>query len=272
MPVPTMSSLPPLTKAGAPTQGVNAKQTINIAADTEQTVEITGTPTGGTFTLTYGLETTAAIAYNAAAAAVVAALEALTGIGAGGVTATGGALPGTPVVVTFVDSGDAPVEEMVADGALLTGGTDPAVTATITACTPTDGTIRLTWSTTAAYTDVPYNATAAAMQALIALNLEMSSDIVTCTGGPFPGNTITLNYAHGLPVTELSVTDTDLVSCAGDTPTATFVDDSVVGVRGDYRASPAGQILIDTTNRILYYNNGTAYTPAWTEWPPGGWA
>ncbi len=270
--MPTLSGLPPLTKAGVPVDGTNAKQTINIAANTEQTVEITGTPTGGTFTLTYGLETTAPIAYNASAANVVTALEALPSIGAGGVTAVGGALPGTPVVVTFVDSGDAPVEEMVADGALLTGGTDPAATATITACTPTDGTIRLTWSTTSAYTDVPFDATASEMQALIAENLEMSSSILTCTGGPFPGNTITLNYWHGLPVSEMSVDDANLVSCVGDTPVATFVDDLVEGVEGNYRGADAGMVLIDTTNCKLYYNAGTVYTPNWEQWPPGGWA
>src|SRR5580693_4919695 len=72
----------------------------------QQTVTITGTPTGGTFTLTYTAPsgqtyTTAAINYNASAANVVTALTALSVIGTGGVTATGGTLPGTPVVVTF---------------------------------------------------------------------------------------------------------------------------------------------------------------------------
>lgn len=53
-----------------------------------------GPPTAGSFTLTYGGQTTATIAYNATPAAVRAALEALTAIGAGNVevaatTATG---------------------------------------------------------------------------------------------------------------------------------------------------------------------------------------
>lgn len=49
-----------------------------------QSVTITGGPTGGTFTLTYSGQTTGAIAYNATAAAVQAALGALSNIGTGG--------------------------------------------------------------------------------------------------------------------------------------------------------------------------------------------
>lgn len=98
-----------------------------------QTVTVTGTPTGGTFTLTYSGQTTAAIAYNANAAAVDAALEALSNIDAGEVTVTGGPGPGTPWVVTFTgDLQGTNVAEMTADDALLTGGTTPAVAVTTT--------------------------------------------------------------------------------------------------------------------------------------------
>lgn len=98
-----------------------------------QTVTITGTPDGGTFTLTYDGETTAAIAFGANASAVDSALEALPNIPAGGVTVTGGPGPGTPWVVTFTgDLADTDVPQMTADGALLTGGTDPDVAVTTT--------------------------------------------------------------------------------------------------------------------------------------------
>lgn len=83
---------------------------------------ITGTPTGGTFTLTYGGDTTAAIAYNAAASAVESALEALDSIVSGSITVTGSA--GGPY--TIVGLGDD--SELTADGASLTGGTSPDVT------------------------------------------------------------------------------------------------------------------------------------------------
>lgn len=96
-----------------------------------QTVTITGTPTGGTFTLTFQGETTAAIAYNATAAAVEAALEALSVVNVNDVTVTGGPGPGTAYTVTFGGqySGEN-VVQLTASGASLTGGSTPAVTVT----------------------------------------------------------------------------------------------------------------------------------------------
>lgn len=92
-----------------------------------QTVTITGTPTGGTFTLTYAGQTTGAIAYNATAATVQAALEALSNVGTGNVAVTGGPGPGTPYVVTFQGAlGHTNVAIMTATGS-LTGGASPAV-------------------------------------------------------------------------------------------------------------------------------------------------
>ncbi len=88
-----------------------------------QTVTVTGSPTGGTFTLTYQGQTTAAIAYNAAASAVQSALVALSTIGTGGVTVTGSG----PYTVTFAAVPGAPVA-LTASGAGLTGGTSPGVT------------------------------------------------------------------------------------------------------------------------------------------------
>lgn len=106
--------------------------TTTAAVDEQQTVTITGTPTGGTFTLTFDGQTTAAIAYNAAAAAVVSALVALSNIGPTSVTATGGALPGTAVVVTFgVEYAGTDVPQMTAAGS-FTGGVAPAVAVTTT--------------------------------------------------------------------------------------------------------------------------------------------
>jgi hypothetical protein len=98
-----------------------------------QTATITGGPTGGTFTLTWSGQTTAAIAYNATAAAVQAALEALSNIAPGDVTVTGNA--GGPYTVTWGGThlGD-DVAAMTASATNLTGGTSPGVTiATATA-------------------------------------------------------------------------------------------------------------------------------------------
>lgn len=93
-----------------------------------QTVTITGAPTGGTFTLTFDGATTAAIAFDATAAVVRAALEALPNLAAGDVTVTGGPGPATPYVVTFAGArAGTDVPAMTASGASLTGGTTPAV-------------------------------------------------------------------------------------------------------------------------------------------------
>jgi hypothetical protein len=96
--------------------------------DEVQTVTITGSPTGGTFTLSYKGQVTSALAYNASAAAVQTALRALSRIGSNGVTVTGGPGPGTPYVVTFGGAlGKLDVDLLVGNGAGLTGGTTPAV-------------------------------------------------------------------------------------------------------------------------------------------------
>ena len=105
-----------------------------------QNVAITGTPTGGTFTLTYSGQTTGAIAYNATAATVQAALVALSNIGPGDVAVTGGPLPGTAVDVEFTGAlGGTNVAGMTHTDS-LTGGTAPAVAVTTTTAGAAAGT------------------------------------------------------------------------------------------------------------------------------------
>lgn len=110
-----------------------------------QTVTITGSPTGGTYTLTFSGQTTVGIPYNATAAQVKAALEALSNVEVGDVAVSGGPHPGTAVAVTFGGqylSDD--VAQMTASAASLTGGTSPAVTVTTSTAgggtTASDGT------------------------------------------------------------------------------------------------------------------------------------
>jgi len=103
-----------------------------------QSVTVTGGPTGGTFTLTFVGQTTAAIAYNATAAAVQTALQALSSIGAGNVAVTGNA--GGPYSVTFIGTlANTDVAQMTASGAGLTGGTSPGVTVATTTAGGADG-------------------------------------------------------------------------------------------------------------------------------------
>lgn len=93
----------------------------------KQTVTLTGDPDGGDFTLTWGGQTTAAIAFNANAATVQARLEALSNIGVGDVVCTLGPLPAA-VQVEFAGAlKNTNVAAMTANAAGLTGGTAPAV-------------------------------------------------------------------------------------------------------------------------------------------------
>lgn len=103
----------------------------NVVADgaesaEEQTITITGTPAGGTWTATYKGQTTSGIAYNANAATVQTAITGLTTVGSGNATVTGGPGPGTPWVVTF-NSALGNVDPLQVSGVGLTGGTDPQI-------------------------------------------------------------------------------------------------------------------------------------------------
>jgi hypothetical protein len=92
-----------------------------------QSLSITGSPTGGTFTLSFRGQTTGTIAYNATAAQVQSALEALGAIGSGNVACTGGPLPGTAVTITFQNVlGGLNVPQLAIGSNNLTGGTSPA--------------------------------------------------------------------------------------------------------------------------------------------------
>lgn len=91
-----------------------------------QTLTISGTPTGGTYTLVVDGTPTDPLAYNALAAAIEAEIDPLVD---GGVTVTGTG----PWTITFTTSaGNVP--QIVANGSGLTGGTDPD--ATVTTATP----------------------------------------------------------------------------------------------------------------------------------------
>jgi hypothetical protein len=89
---------------------------------------------GGTFTLSFGGQTTAPLPHDATAAQVQAALRALSTIGPTGVNCAGGPLGTAPVTVTFVGAlAQTNVAEMTADDALLTG---EGAAATVSTATP----------------------------------------------------------------------------------------------------------------------------------------
>jgi hypothetical protein len=92
---------------------------------------VNGGPTGGTFTLSYNGATTAAIAYNAAAVNVQAALTALSTIGTGNAAVAG--VAGGPWTVTFQGVlGSRPLPVMTGNATGLLGGIGPAIQIAVT--------------------------------------------------------------------------------------------------------------------------------------------
>jgi hypothetical protein len=103
-----------------------------------QTLTVTGTPTAGTFRLSFRSVSTANIAYNATSAAVQAALEALSTIGAGNVVCAGGPLPASPVTITFQGTLAGANQPLLGvNSVAFTGGTTP--TAAVAETTPGQG-------------------------------------------------------------------------------------------------------------------------------------
>lgn len=166
--------------------------------DEKQVVAVNGGPTGGTFTLTFQGQTTGAIAYNAGAASVKTALEALSNVTTVTVTKTG-----TTYLVEFDDPGGQDLQQMTGDGSSLTGAS-VAVVVTQSAVTaanevqqvsltgnPTGGTFTLTWDpgggdeTTAS---IAYDASASTVQtALEGLATPTAGDFLVggSAGGPW---------------------------------------------------------------------------------------
>lgn len=95
------------------------------AITTVITLTITGAPTGGDFTLEFGGAESAAIEFDASSADLRSALEALSTIGSGNVTVTGG--NGGPWTITFVDDLGGVAQPEFTIEPNLTGGTSPAV-------------------------------------------------------------------------------------------------------------------------------------------------
>lgn len=87
-----------------------------------QTITIVGSPTGGTYTLSFNGQTTSGIAYNASASAIQTALQGLSTIGSGKVAVTGTG----PFLATFSLYGFQAL--ITASGTSLTGGTTPHLT------------------------------------------------------------------------------------------------------------------------------------------------
>ena len=120
----------PITASHNLTGGTNpsatvAQTTAGVTAVNEvQKVELPGTPSSGTFTLTYSGQTTAALPYNATAAQVQTALRAISSINGANVSVTGiggvEGISGGPYTVTFIGTlAGAPLADMTGTATAL---------------------------------------------------------------------------------------------------------------------------------------------------------
>jgi hypothetical protein len=120
------------TNIGTPVSVGGGYPGTGVGIDEAQQIATSGTVSGGTFTLTFKGQTTGPIPWNSSAGTVQGALEALSTISVGDVLVSGGALPASPMVVSFRGAeADTDVPAITADGTALTG-TAPGIAVTTT--------------------------------------------------------------------------------------------------------------------------------------------
>lgn len=205
-----------------------ATQTAGVAAvDEIQTITVDAT--GGDFTVTFEGQTTSAIAFDANAATVELALEALSNIAVGEATCSG-TLSGGMSVEFSGALGSSNRTAMTTNAAGLTGGAGTAVIATTTqgvapvdevqtlTVVATGGTFTITYAgqTTAV---IAYNANAAAVEAALELLSNIGVDEAVCAGTLSGGMTVTFGGTlAGTNVAQVTCTSTLLTgTCAPTT-------------------------------------------------------
>jgi RHS repeat-associated protein len=165
------------------------------AGDSVQMVQLSGSPTGGTFTLTWGGQTTSAIAYNASAATVQSALQGLSSIGSGNALVAGGT-SGGPWVVRFAGTlAGAAQPALTGNGSGLTGGSSPNVAITVTSLGGDAGWQQQVTDPRGIVTKTDYDSlgrTARTVENFIAFNPSNSADKTTEYTYDGDGNQLTL--------------------------------------------------------------------------------
>lgn len=262
-----------------------------------QLLTITGSPTGGSFTLKVTgssatapfTGTTAAIAYNATADEVQSALEGISQL-ADNVTCTGGPLPGTAVQITFGGSLPDTTSISMTATSSLTGGGSPRITittlpgnvpdgVTVTAVSnasqllyleggPTGGTFTLSFQGQTT-TPLAYNATNAQIQSALAALSTIGTGNVACSGGITSELEIMLIGAlGGAAQPTLTVNTSGLIG--GNSPSAVIQTQLVGGITvGPVDVPATGTLNIPvvcgswtvTIEAPQYQTITTTYTP-----------
>ncbi len=100
------------------------------AVNDQQTLTVTGTPTGGSAGIFWNGQFIGNLAYNSTAAQVDTLLE--TYFGSGNITTSGGPWPGSAIVVTFAGETGGLFQPLMTNTNSFTGGTTPVLTITHT--------------------------------------------------------------------------------------------------------------------------------------------
>ncbi|WP_278465791.1 LamG-like jellyroll fold domain-containing protein [Gimesia maris] len=192
---------------------------IGSGSNEVQVVTLGGTAaTGGTFTLTFNGETTATIAYNADAATVQSALEGLSSYGSGDFAVTGSA--GGPWTVTFTGSlAGTNVSLMTINVTNLTGAVNEVQTIS-SPNNPTGGTFTLSYAGEITGS-IPYNASAATVEAALEALNTIPTGAVSCGGGSLPGTDVTVTFQGALASTDVALLVANAENLTGVTGTVT---------------------------------------------------
>ncbi len=197
--------------------GVNEVQTLTVSG-----------ATGGTFTLAFGIAATAAIAHNATAADIDAALEALSTIGSGNVAVTGGPLTSTEVAIEFTGELAAQnVPQIAANSTNLGGGTAVVdmttegatgtnEVQTLAASGATGGTFRLALGIQSTG-PLSYNATAATIQVALSALPSVGLGQVAVTGGPINTTDVVIDFTGTLAAKDVAQISADSSNLDGGT-------------------------------------------------------
>lgn len=236
-----------------------------------QTVVITGSPTGGTYTLTWNGNTTAALPYNATQSQVQAALQALPGLWKATVLTTGTS-PNYTHTVTLTAAGAALTGSAVgaiSDTSSLTGGS-PSITCSVT--TPGAGD---TWNTG------PSGAGTHQFRCFIAFQYKLygaaSNMIYACATTPTTDGNWSPAAGAGYEVDDPAIEITDLgiylQFLAVAKANGIFSFDTSLNVVNEV---PDLQQAVDGQNGIgMGYSDGAIYAPnraGLIRWAPGAYA
>jgi hypothetical protein len=231
--------------------------TAGVAAIDEVQEFDLGAASAGTFTITYAGQTTSAIAYDADAATVETALLALSNLAPGDVVCGGGALPGTPVTLTFGGTlAGTNVAQITIDSAGLTGATVTIATTTAGVAAVDEvqsidvrgysgGNFTITYSgqTTG---NIARNASAATIDTALEALSNIGAGDVLCAGGPLGTAPVTVTFQSALAATnvaQMTLADVDLTAPAATIATST--------IGGDYKAT-----LVNATPPQAYEDPG----------------